>query len=1430
MGKLIIDAGIPAEISSLFSSDQVFGIVSNYTPNPTSIEQQTTSEINGIKTVFCNTQYSWVDDTSSMFKIVFHQGVSRKNATGAIQYYNFFVTQYTASQSGDGTMQGQQIQATPQTFTGKFKELPSLKSAYHKTCLKFIIEWEVVVSPESPPATTLNNNKFVDIAFLPSDYCFPDKYREEILNGIIPYIPNGRLVSQTIINNNRFDSFEIAANKYIPYNSVRLELLPVSDKIEWVHQYNGIGYQQGSTDPYNGQAVKIWASTLTMQSDPSRDSGQYVYNPARPFCKKKYDGAIISPADWKWAERVTRENDINNHSLYYKSTWALPESISRNLLVFPESDMPANLLTLWFMYIGKSGKLFFVQPVAPSVVIPTPPSVTPFYGFTELYDARTNTRTRRLGGTLRKISSSSVPATLPSLESGILIACNATAVEAPTYVSTVTPVYEYFGNYSPATTITFAATPDADNIFLNWEFPTSFYNDTALNPGITSGQITVTVANQSLLDAKQQNIAVNSCVALTAVFAKPNTFTVVISPVGSGKVYLQPTSRGWGENVAASITLSVATNIPSATYDFFTLTATPNAGYEFAYWETTYNQRLGDRVKNDSDWSTGAYIQRTLKTGSNVSHLEKVNWEYDGIKDCVYTAVFTAIPNVNLTFTVYGDGTAKAPGVTFSSQGSPSPPYPYLKNSVIEIEASPNTNYSFDKWTGSVSSTEAKLSLPMYSDQSLAVFFSPNPQLTVEIIGTGKVTALDGLINCEAAFSVISGDYKEQYVKGTWTILSASIVATPFDDWYFSHWEGDVSESLYYVAIQMNTNTTVTAVFKKYPMLVIGITAGYGQVIGSPPDVLGGDFSVSKDGWGLKKSISGVETLTAVPASGYKLKLWEGDIRDYRPVIVVQMNQQDKNIYANFVRIYKLILNVNLQGVGRVYDSSWTFDNEETSVTDVESGAELKVMAFETNSEYAFSHWESSPGLYNGSTSNPLQLSPIVCDLTLTAIFDKKQHSVHIIASPADDGGTIAGSGFYNVSIADLRYFYINTEITLTATPADGYLFYHWNGDFQTSDNPLTFTLSEDTKIEAVFYQPTDWLVKRLSPPKKLSETWKTFAQINERFWESNFDWALNRLRNALSFYTSDFTIKKKYIAEFQGYYRVDFPPEDIEIFLSDRRSLIAIKGQHTFYQETLDRIDSHASVELVILYANSDEPYGVKFYTDDEFSENDLAIYGGKYYPTSRCFLKVNNFPLSPNSPDKWSETFRQIKPVETVFDGGRFVPFFSIGYESEMDLDFSGRGGSVEQNWQVNTFEVTHLPFNATGGTPREIFIASVFNNNLMHPFQTGDLIIYYSFDVSVTPMDAIKILVTENSLNATLYAKWQPGILPNNNFFDQKAVGVAGKNYEMIIPVDLAIGRYYVGIKADRAGVRLSAGAYIGNNGYYVNGSCKIGVEAA
>jgi len=96
----------------------------------------------------------------------------------------------------------------------------------------------------------------------------------------------------------------------------------------------------------------------------------------------------------------------------------------------------------------------------------------------------------------------------------------------------------------------------------------------------------------------------------------------------------------------------------------------------------------------------------------------------------------------------------------------------------------------------------------------------------------------------------------------------------------------------------------------------------------------------------------------------------------------------------------------------------------------------------------------------HSGTGNPLTLTGITGDMTVTASFGTSEYTVNIIAG---ENGDVVGETSQVVEHG-------SDASAVTAEPADGYRFGGWSGDHTGTENPLTLEeITRDCTIRAVF-------------------------------------------------------------------------------------------------------------------------------------------------------------------------------------------------------------------------------------------------------------------------------------------------------------------------------------------------------------------------
>jgi uncharacterized repeat protein (TIGR02543 family) len=119
----------------------------------------------------------------------------------------------------------------------------------------------------------------------------------------------------------------------------------------------------------------------------------------------------------------------------------------------------------------------------------------------------------------------------------------------------------------------------------------------------------------------------------------------------------------------------------------------------------------------------------------------------------------------------------------------------YVYNISVQLNANPDTGWSFSHWTGDLTGSTNPESIIMTEDKTVTAHFTPDEYtLTVNTVGNG---------------AVMKEPDQATYTYNT----SVQLTANPDTDWSFSHWTGDLTGSTNPNSIIMIEDKTVTAHF-----------------------------------------------------------------------------------------------------------------------------------------------------------------------------------------------------------------------------------------------------------------------------------------------------------------------------------------------------------------------------------------------------------------------------------------------------------------------------------------------------------------------------------------------------------------------------------------------------------------------------------------
>ncbi len=551
----------------------------------------------------------------------------------------------------------------------------------------------------------------------------------------------------------------------------------------------------------------------------------------------------------------------------------------------------------------------------------------------------------------------------------------------------------------------------------------------------------------------------------------------------------------------------------------------------------------------------------------------------------------------------------------------------YQEGTQVTLTAIPEQGWRFARWENG--STNATRRITMTGNKSITATFEEIPEpnyytLTVQTEGQGNVT--------------LSPD-KRQYEEGT----TVTLTATPANGWQFVKWENGSTNSTR--TVTMTQDMTVTATFEEiaepnhYTLTVK--TEGLGVVTKSP------DQTTYEENTTV--------TLTAAPVNGWRFVKWEnGSTNSTRTVTMTQ----DMTVTATFEEIAEpkyYTLTVATEGLGVVTKSpDQTTYEENTTVT---------LTAAPVNG-WRFVKWE------NGSTNNTRTVT-MTQDMTVTATFEE-------IAEPNYYTLTVktVGSGVVTKS-PDQTNYEENTIVTLTATPAEGWVFVKWEDG--STNNTRTVTMTQDMEVTATFEVITDNTIQNLNvavTTTTATATWTSDAPCFEVFVTNK----KGETQAADTISTKTFTFKKGKSGQT---YTISVRPMD-----SDRKTYLEVAATKNFTLERLYTVFISAGTggsvneevngdyqygEQITIIATPKDGYRFRKWDDgDTNATRQITITDDVYREAS--FQRIPSYTVTiyaaqggttDPAPDSYTQTEGEDMTITAIPDEGYVFTQWSINGE---------------------------------------------------------------------------------------------------------------------------------------------------------------------
>jgi len=457
--------------------------------------------------------------------------------------------------------------------------------------------------------------------------------------------------------------------------------------------------------------------------------------------------------------------------------------------------------------------------------------------------------------------------------------------------------------------------------------------------------------------------------------------------------------------------------------EFVRLSATPEAGYEFAGWTGTIEATANPCVLtvDGDEWIMPVFRQQA----SPIAYTLRL----DGASS--------------------GAGAGTEGGTAVADGAKPA----YSAGDTVKLRATPAAGWRFVSWAGTVSTTANPFILEINKNEWVYPVFEPIPvDPEPEIIPDPQYS-----INLDAGDhgSVSAQPSKASYLAGEFVRLSA----TPEAGYEFAGWTGTIEATANPCVLTVDSDEWIMPVFRQqaspiaYTLRLDGASSGAGSGAGTGAE---GGTAVAD---GAKPAYSAGDTvkLRATPAAGWRFVSWGGTVSTTANPFILEINKNEW-VYPVFEPIpvepepdpkpaYTIL-------VDEVDHGSALFEPSKTSYSE---GELVRVYGKATNT-YEFAFWT---GTIN-STENPLLIRAERNEWLIPVFRKKSDGNTLSLRLDTAEGGTAVADG------AKPAYTPGDT-VKLRASPSPGWKFVSWGGTISVAENPFILEINKNEWIYPVF-------------------------------------------------------------------------------------------------------------------------------------------------------------------------------------------------------------------------------------------------------------------------------------------------------------------------------------------------------------------------
>ena len=287
--------------------------------------------------------------------------------------------------------------------------------------------------------------------------------------------------------------------------------------------------------------------------------------------------------------------------------------------------------------------------------------------------------------------------------------------------------------------------------------------------------------------------------------------------------------------------------------------------------------------------------------------------------------------------------------------------------------------------------------------------------------------------------------------------------------------------------------------------------SGSGTITSSPSGIsCGSDCS-------QEYSDSTSVTLTATPSAGFSFDRWEGACTGSASCVVSM--SADRNVRAVFSEIDNslMTLSVTTSGSGQVTSSPVGIDCGNDCSEQYEANTTVSLTAT-PDQGFIFQEWQ---GDCSGSGDCSVSMTS---NMSVTAVFVEQGASEYQLTVTTSGSGSVTSTPAGIDCGSDCSEIYqTNTNVTLTATPEQGFVFDHWEGDC-SGNSSCELTINSSKSVSAIFIaeSQTSVLIENYSAPNDAFQLAEITINASGITWHAGLQEYLVVRNNAARIYRYD--------------------------------------------------------------------------------------------------------------------------------------------------------------------------------------------------------------------------------------------------------------------------------------------------------------------